>query len=67
MFIELYTICNLHIYHDKTEITNKNKFYAIKFKLLIASFLSEETIFFQIHKKFSSPSDIDSIDVRKFF
>ena len=45
-------------------MTNKNEFYTIKFKLVIASFLSEETKFFKIDANFSSPADDDSIDVR---
>ena len=45
-------------------MNNRNEFYAIKFKLVIASFLSEETKFFEIHEYFSSLSDDDSIDVR---
>ena len=45
-------------------MTNKNEFYAVKFKLVIASFLSEETKFFQLLVYFPSPSDDNSIDVR---
>ena len=45
-------------------MTNKNEFYAIKFKLVIVSFLSEEKKFFQVHAYFSSPLDEDSIDAR---